>query len=345
MDFQLIKELALAFWDELKSHRRAVAISFIAILFTLLGVAKFWPDTYTAQALIQADRKNITADLLRNQAAFHEAPPARLAQQLIRTRLILSEAAKALGIISATSKPEDINLVLSDFSDNLTSQTVSSGSNNLLMLKFSSNDPQQAYASLSTLLEVFIENSSKEKQLDSLETFQFIDSKVQEYRTKLEIAERKLSEFQSRNTDGSEAEVVARINTLRNQLKTLAIDIDEANTKIRSIKRRLNAEQDYQKTKVELASHTEQRRGLQTQLDELRLTFKDAYPEIVSLKSQISDLDQKIDQLQSVVPGSYNSDNAREEVALFDELRKQLSDAEVSLEGMQQTEKIHRRSY
>ncbi|MGS2724314.1 hypothetical protein ACVBEJ_11260 [Porticoccus sp. GXU_MW_L64] len=340
MDFQFIRELLLALYEEFKTYRKLFVAFFVVILVTFLGVAKFWPDKYVATALIQADRKSTTADLLRNQAVVQEAPPARIAQQLFHTRLILTETVTGLGEISSSTLPEEVNRAVGNFSGLFTTRPViSTRTDNVLEIELSHTDPEYTYSALNTLIDVFIANSSKEKQLDSQQTYQFIDSKVQEYRRKLEVADRKLSEFQSRNTDGTEQAAVSRINTLRNQLEVLAIDIDEVKTRVRSIRRKLNDEQEYQKTKVKLAIFVEQRKGLQDNLDQLRLTYKDAYPEIISLKSKIDDIDQQISELQAVVPGSYSGENASEEVALFDELRSQLSEAEVSLEGMLQRRK------
>lgn len=340
MDLQLIRDLLRSVIEEFKAYKTACVVLFVSILAGCAVLAIKWPEQYTANAVIEANRKNLAEDLLRGQAAFQEVPPSSIAEEGLRSRLILSETAIALGMIKPTSPPEATNKAVNQLSRSFETISIGRGrNNNLLRISLSNRDPEFSYYALNTLLETFLKNSSKEKQLESQGTYQFIDQTAQEYKEKLAVAEKKLSDFKSRNTDGSERDVVNRINSLRSQLKTLSIDIDEEQTKIGSIKQKLNEEQEYQQAKTQMATLIGKRNNLQGSLDQLRLTYKDAYPEIISLKSQIEELNSQIDELQKIVPGGYSGDSASEDIALFDELRRQLSEAEVKLQGMLQRRK------
>src|SRR5690606_38570489 len=73
------------------------------------------------------------------------------------------------------------------------------------------------------------------------------------------------------------------------------------------------------------------RQTLATQLEQLLLTYQENYPDVVSLRGQINELDTAIEQLQS--QGEVFGANAQVENPLYEELRKQLQAANVDLRG------------
>jgi uncharacterized protein involved in exopolysaccharide biosynthesis len=65
------------------------------------------------------------------------------------------------------------------------------------------------------------------------------------------------------------------------------------------------------------------------QLEQLQLTYQDNYPDIISLKAQVAELDNSIGKLQST--GETYTTSEKVANPLYEELRKQLSVAEVDL--------------
>jgi len=145
----------------------------------------------------------------------------------------------------------------------------------------------------------------------------------------LESAEDKLKNFNAKNTDGTEEAVSGRISDLRQEIDTLKISIDESQARINTIKQEIGSEGQYLQAKGQLDELKARRIALRGQLEQLLLSYQEGYPDIVSIRSQIADLDSAIDKLQT--SGDIYSGSDKVQNPLYEELRKQLSAAEVSL--------------
>jgi uncharacterized protein involved in exopolysaccharide biosynthesis len=64
-------------------------------------------------------------------------------------------------------------------------------------------------------------------------------------------------------------------------------------------------------------------------LEQLLLSYQESYPDIISLRAQIADLDTSIEKMQSSGAVFGNSDKVQN--PLYEELRKQLADSDVNL--------------
>jgi polysaccharide chain length determinant protein (PEP-CTERM system associated) len=145
----------------------------------------------------------------------------------------------------------------------------------------------------------------------------------------LELAEEKLKEFNSQNVDGNEASVAARISQLRNDIESLKITIEESQARVNTLRQQLGSEGQYQHAKGQVDELKQRRQTLSGQLEHLLLTYQEGYPDIVSLRAQIAELDASIGKLQS--SGEVYSNSEKVENPLYEELRKQLSNAELDL--------------
>lgn len=85
------------------------------------------------------------------------------------------------------------------------------------------------------------------------------------------------------------------------------------------------------------------------QLESLRLSYQESYPDIVSLKAQLAELDSHIKEVKDEETVVSSGTDGKLENPLYEELRKQLSDAEVN-KGAQKrrlssTEKLLEQEY
>lgn len=152
---------------------------------------------------------------------------------------------------------------------------------------------------------------------------------MQTYKKQLEAAEEKLKEFKSKNTDGSEDAVSARIASLRQEIESLKIAIEETQSRITTINQQLNTEGQYLQAKGQVDELKTRRQTLTAQLEQMLLSYQENYPDVVSLRTQISELDSAINKIQSAGDIFTSSDKVQN--PLYEELRKQLADADVSL--------------
>src|SRR5690606_19078305 len=111
------------------------------------------------------------------------------------------------------------------------------------------------------------------------------------------------------------------------EIQNLRMAIQESEEKIRTTRTQLTEESQNVTQRARLRTLTERKRALVEQLDQLRLTYQDSYPDIVALKNQIFEIEQQIDGYRS----EYSISGQVSELPLLEELRKQLSTAEVDL--------------
>ncbi|MGD8175237.1 XrtA system polysaccharide chain length determinant [Marinimicrobium sp. ARAG 43.8] len=307
-----------------------VVLLFITVAFGPLLVGYFWPNTYTTQALLYADETNIIEPLLKGRASVTSIDRAKQAQETLYTRRVLEKAAEEAGLLDAGSSEEQRAAVVRRLRGGVSVRTESA--NNFRVL-YSAESPDKAFTVLNSVINVFIQDTARRKREESVGAFNFIDAQVESYRRQLEIAEEKLKQFRAQNTDGTEAQVTSRINQLRNDIETLRLEIQESQSRIETITKQLSEENQYQVARGEVDRLRDRRRELSRQLDQLRLQYQESYPDVISLRQQIQDLDEEIAATE-FSGGAYGNAQTVEN-PLYEELRKQQSVAEVSLTAQQ----------
>lgn len=344
MDKTFIVDLLKSLKFEAIRFRVWVVLLFLTVSFLPLVVGFLWPNTYSTQAVLNADQTNIIEPLLKGRASVTSVDPAKQVQETLYTRRVLERAAEGASLIGANSTDAQKAAAVQELRSGLAVTT--EGANNF-RVSYSDQNPEKAFNILNSIVNVFIQDTARRKREESVGAFNFIDAQVESYRRQLELAEEKLKDFRAQNTDGTEAQVSGRINQLRNDIETLKLGIQESESRIASIKGQLSQESQYQVARGEADRLRDRRREMRQQLDQLLLSYQDNYPDVISLRQQIQDLDEEITRLE--FSGESYGSNGNTENPLYEELRKQLSVAEVDLTAqqrrMQSLEQILEREY
>lgn len=327
MDKTFIKDLLISLKFEAIRFRTWCVLIFIAVSFAPLVVGYFWPNSYTTDAILYADESNIIEPLLEGRASVTDVDRASQAREAIYTRRIMQKAAEEAELIGPNPTDDQLARVLEDLRSNVKVQTEG---RNHFTVSYTSHDPDKTFRVLNSVVNVFIQDTARKKREESTNAFNFIDAQVQSYKRQLELAEEKLKEFRAQNTDGTEAQVSARINQLRNDIETLKLEIQDSESRIQSIKEQLEQESKYQQAKGKVEELRDKRQQLSDRLQQLLLLYQDSYPDVVSVREQIEALDEEIAALEFA--GGAFSGGEQVENPLYEELRKQQSVAEVELE-------------
>lgn len=330
MDKSTIRDLLLAFKTELVRFRFPVVLFFILISFAVLAVGVFWPKQYTSGALLVADSSTIYEPLFKGRAPVTSIDRSEQAREIIYTRSILESAARQAGLLKESATAKEVDQVVRDIRSGLSTRAEK---NNYFRITYSSIHPDATFETLNAVVNVFIEDIARKKRDESLGAFNFIDAQVQSYKRQLEQAEEKLKIFTGQNTDGTEASVTNRIAALRNEIESLKISIEESKTRIATVQTQLSQEGQYQQAKGQIDELRQRRQGLVTQLENLLLLYQENYPDVISLRAQISELDNSIATLQA--SGEVFGNNDRVENPLYEELRKQQQAADLDLRSQQ----------
>lgn len=316
-------------------YRNGIVAMFAAISLSMLGTGLMWPKVYTSDVTIKIDQKNIIQPLMEGTAVATSVDDiARNARELIYSRKIMSEILKYAGWMD--SNPSAIEQ--EKIAENIKKRTTISGAGkNLVKIAYKDEDPERAKMTAQKLADLFVLESQVQQYEESKSAFEFIDRQVTEYHKKLIEAERKLKEFRTKHLDtlpGSDAEIAARIDTLRNQISENRLSLKEAEIKEASLERQLTGEAEISISVSREAQYQSRMAELQSELDTLRLSYKDDYPDIVSIEYQIGDLTKSIvaerDRREKAKNNKPKDAGAyvRENVAinpLYQELRKDLS--------------------
>jgi polysaccharide chain length determinant protein (PEP-CTERM system associated) len=328
METSYITDLIKAFARELINLKEWAVGLFLLAVFAILVLGFFWPKSYETSALLSADVSNIIAPLLEGKAAVRSSVDrSQQARELIYTRRIIEAAARRAGLLTGNESVDAQEAIIAGLRSSVKIQTEGP---NYFRILYSNSDPDRSFQVLNAVVDVFIEDAAQRRQAESRSAFEFIDEQVNSYKRQLQAAEDKLKTFRSGNIDGTERSAANRISQLQMQIEELKIAIDESHARERSIQEQLQNESQYLAAKGQIDAYRERLHSMQTQLDSLRLSYQDSYPDVVSLRQQIDEMRSLVQRLETE-GGVINSGQSAAENPLYEDLRKQLASNETAL--------------
>lgn len=330
MDIQFILDTLRAVKLELYRHRLAAVIIFMTVTAGVLMLGYVTPKSYTSQAVLYADQSNILQPLLQGQAVVTQLDRINEARELMQSRTFLEQIALDTGLIGGSETDAVRNSKISDLRKQV---GIRVSNRNFLELSYTSRNPNESFQVLSAVLNRFVERTIRKKRSESQGAFEFIDSQVKSYQRQLEDAEQRLKEFKSANQDGTEGSVQSRIENLRRDIENLKLEIQQTESEVQLTSQQLKKEQPVRRITVDPGKSSAERRlvNMRQELDSLLLRYHDRHPDVVSIKSQIADLEKQV---------STQSDDDRDgavtevmENPVYENLKIQLSDSTTTLAG------------
>lgn len=323
--------------DETIRHRVFVVIGFVSITLAALYVGSNWRNIYTSSTSIYVEEQNILGPLMQGAAVqTGVADRSTIAREIIYGRQILLKVLNELGIDETKTSPAEIERLM----DDIKRRTTVSGRPNLIMIEYRDTVPETAYAVTKNMADLFIAQSLADKARESQAAFEFIDQQAQEYKEKLQKSEEDLKRFKSQNMEilpGMVGDVGRRNIELNTRLEQLSQELREARIRRASLARQLSGEA----ATASSFSRTEQYKAriaeLQSQLDTLRLSYHETYPDIIHLKAQIQDLRAIIAREGDRAPGAGEPlvDERVVTNPLYQELQRGLYESNILIETLQ----------
>ena len=333
---QLVKILI----NEAFHYRKAVVMVFFAVNIVMLALGLLWPMAYTTSTKIVVEDKRVIQPLMQGAAvATDVADRARLAREVIYGRKNMNQIMEYAGWME-----NDPTLLEQDkIIEKLTKQTVITNvGRDIIRIDYRDDDPERAFKTTQKLADLFISESLSAKAAESEAAYDFITKQTEEYHAKLIKSEEQLKEFRSANLDarpGSDADVAARLNRLQTRIEEATQDLKEAEVKKTSLQTQLSGEAEVSSALSREGQYRSRIAELQTQLETLRLSYHDTYPDVVQIRHQIEDLNQALveDQQQRAAAkesgrvilneGAFNN-------PLYQRLKQELSQTQVSIETL-----------
>ncbi len=278
---------------ELYRFRVFAFVAFCIISVAVVAVAAMLPKTYSSFTVIHADEGNIIRPLMEGTAvATSIKDQAQNARELLFSRRIMLEVMREAGMKVSDISDLDLERLIQD----VQSQTkINSIGQSLIRIEFSDPSATTAFRVTQKFAEHFVTESATSKRQESQDAYSFIDKQVREYHAKLSEAEQRLKEYRSDNIDGTTTDSFKRIADIRQRLEGSRLALTEAYIQQGAIQKQLSGEADVSRGMLREGAYQTRIAQLQMDLDTLRLSFHDSYPDIVQLKNQIAELNVAIE--------------------------------------------------
>lgn len=326
-----VVEIAQAYVRELSTHRKWFALCFIVIAVVTIGLATAWPKSYTSFSTIYADNSNILQPLMEgNAVATGIGDQARMAEEILFNRTYVDEVLTASGWDVSSLSPSQKDEIILDIQSKTEVTNVGRAPANLIRIAHRDEDPVRAFTIAQKYTTLFIEESVVDKKTESRGAFNFIQSQVNSYQTKLQDSESRLSQFKNEHNYGTLGDANSRISSYRAEIERLELDLTQLDTEKASVESQLTGEEQVVRDLTEMNEFRKRINALQIQLDNLRSRFHDNYPDVVAVQEQISDLMSLYENGNAGVLISADDLQADGMTPLHQELRSRLAQIETT---------------
>lgn len=321
-------------------NRKAIVAIFVVINLVTLILGVVFPKGYTASTTILVEDKKIIQPLMQGAAvATDVADRSRLASDVIFGRKIMNQILEDAGWLKNNPSPPEQEKII----NNLIRQTkISNIGRDLIKIEYKDDDPERAFRTTKKYADLFIAESLNAKAAESQAAFDFIDQQTEAYHAKLTKAEEQLKEFRSANLDarpGSDADIGTRLGALQLRIEQATQDLQEAETKKKSIEKQLSGEAEVATVLSREGQYRARIGELQSQLETLRLNYHDTYPDIIRIKHQIEDLNEAIaedrkQREEAKAAGRVTIDDSVINNPMYQQLKRDLSAVKINIDTL-----------
>lgn len=305
-----------------------MGVTFAVIALAALVIGNAWPKKYEASTTILAQEASIITPLMEGAAsATGNKNRAGIARDVIFSGRVLDEILKAGGWAATSPSPLERDKLI----DGIKSRTrIINTRDDLITITYFDSDPKRAFEVTRAFGQQFIAESLASKQRESRDAYEFINSQVEAYRSKLTDAEDKLKVYRDANADarpGSEIDTNSRISQLRTQIETNRMDYMQKQSQAAALQSQLTGESEVNAVQTVGGIYSTQLADLQGQLDKLTLNYTDDYPDVIRLRHQIEDLRKQAmtADAQRATGGGVALDHAVTMNPVYQQMRMQIS--------------------
>lgn len=311
---------------EVRQHKWLAFAIFVLVCAGVLAVGFLWHYKYQSEVVIFVDDSNIIKPLMEGSAVTTKiSDRASAAEQMLSSHDLLAKVAQD-------------NSIFGPGADNLQGRALEKRINKIrngvsvkplgksyFGIDYTSDNPDNAFLIAQKLGQLFISDSDTRKKQESRDAYSFIDKQVKAYEQQLQDAQEKLKNFETKNTDGTENQVNTKIADLRGKIELAKLDIEQDQSEKQSLEQQLKGiNQTVTQGQTEDA-YQNRINSLEQKLDNLRLQYKDTYPDIVNLRRQIKQLQKQHAEAKSNKSADQVTEGQQVINPLYQNLRAQLA--------------------
>lgn len=307
------------------------------------------PNEYRASARVYVDTRSVLQPLLRGLAVGSDINQRlNMMTRLLLTRPNLEKVARATDMHLQAGTDAQMEAVIGRLRSG--TQIGSARGENIYSLSYNSRDPEEAYAVVQAMLDLFVEGSLSDTRTDSEMARRFIDEQIAAYEQRLQEAEQRLADFRRDNVGmlpSDRGDYYQRLQSAQSQLERTELELREAERRRDEIQRQISGEEPTfgimgpmspsgrRSVDPELEGRIQ---ALRERLDELSLTYTDKHPDIRSIKRTLETLEQEYAEALAQLPpesGLPQGGGALETNPVFQQLRMAQSNAEIEVSALQ----------
>ena len=295
-------ELVLAIW-----HRRkwAALLVFAAASTVVMSLAVWLPDLYKAAATVLVERQQVSEAFVRQSVTAELETRIQTIRQDImsRTRLLnlitrfnlypeLRERAPVEAIVERMRR--DIQLDLKGV-EQLSGRTATIA----FTVSYTGRDPQTVALVANTLASFYVEENTKVRERQATRTAEFLRAQLDGIKKELDEQERLASDFKLRHIGELPQQMEANLASLERLNTQLRLN---GENQIRAIDRRERLERQLAEAgpgtaaavSVSAPTPASELAARKRELNELRRTFTDEYPDVIRIQSEIAALERQL---------------------------------------------------
>jgi len=274
---------------EAAARRGTLLAIFAGVALLFLIAAFFWQKKYTSYVQLHVDTQNTVEKVTGVDAAL-ETNQANVARETLFGNDIMERIIDEIGYAGPGTSAVERERIKEEV---IKGTQIFNIDNQLLEIVYQHTDPKIAFETATLFADLFLSKSMQTSSRETTDAFDFIVGQVETYRSKLEDAEARLESFQQKYPGMSattEGNVEVRIVELRRDMEEANLKYAEFNQRRKSLERELQRESHTLAQEYEVSQTRDRVNELQSQIDLLRLSYTDDYPDIVRLKQQMQEL-------------------------------------------------------
>ncbi len=260
------------------------------------------PNVYKSEARVYVDTQSLLRPLLKGLTV--ETNPDTQIRLMVKTLLSrpnLERISRMTDLDVQANTPAQYEAIIKNLKDNI--KISSARRENIYTLSIENKDPEMAKNIVRSALTVFIENTLGETRSDSDSAQKFLNTQIKDYENRLSNAEARLTSFKQKYSGillDQYGGYYNKLNTNRELLKTIELDILESKTRLDSAKKQLSqsiASDNNGDNKIKSASSIQTTydgriNELEVQLDSLKLRYTDKHPDVIETSRNLDHLSQ-----------------------------------------------------
>jgi len=301
------------------------------------GFVLSMPDVYRASSRLHIDTKDSLQPLLAGMAIESNLlDDVNVMLKSIISRPTLEKIAAQSGFDLGNPDPEEMDSLMKRLAESL---EIELDREQVLEISIEHANASVAYAVVSVLIEIFVEDLMGTTRSDTKSAQDFLEKKLVEYEELLADAEQRLADFKKRNIGQMPGERGGYYARLQGEMQTL----DDLDSRIRLARQRRDA------LELQMAGEeptfgvmnlppggsfsSPQIAALEAELTQLRLSYTDSHPDVIRVKELLENMRAEGAARQSGT--RLPSASAVDQNPVYQQMKIQFSQADLELSQLQ----------